>query len=94
MNSHGISTTMPTLRGLICITIFLAMTMAHGFVLAQQSGSSPDAWMSAPPASTGIHVGQRIPAFRAVDQTGRTQDFNSLRGPHGAAIVFSRSADW
>ena len=46
------------------------------------------------PFSTGPEVGQEIPAFRAVDQYGKMQDFNSIRGPKGAMIVFFRSADW
>ena len=61
---------------------------------AQPGGPQRDAWMTAPPTSTGIAVGQKIPAFRAPDQFGRMQDFNSIRGPKGAAIFFNRSADW
>jgi hypothetical protein len=43
---------------------------------------------------TGPAVGQRIPKFDAVDQTGRRQNFKTLRGPHGLALLFVRSADW
>jgi len=50
---------------------------------APKSGSQP-----------GPAVGQKIPFFRAPDQYGRMQDFNSLRGPNGAMIVFERSLDW
>jgi hypothetical protein len=46
------------------------------------------------PFSTGPEVGQQIPAFRALDQYGKMQDFNSIRGPTGAMVVFFRSADW
>jgi hypothetical protein len=46
------------------------------------------------PFSTGPEVGQQIPAFRALDQNGKMQDFNSIRGPKGAMVVFFRSADW
>lgn len=42
----------------------------------------------------GPAVGEKIPFFRAPDQYGRMQDFNSLRGPQGAMIVFERSLDW
>ncbi|MBI3934966.1 MAG: hypothetical protein HY316_09765 [Acidobacteria bacterium] len=58
------------------------------------SGSQENAWMQAPPASTGIAVGQKIPAFSLADQNGKTQDFNSIKGPNGAALYFMRSADW
>lgn len=44
--------------------------------------------------ATGPEVGQRIPYFRASDQNGNIQDFNSIRGTKGAMIVFVRSADW
>jgi hypothetical protein len=43
---------------------------------------------------TGPAIGQPIPAFEAIDQTGRRQTFESLRGPHGLALLFIRSADW
>ncbi len=43
---------------------------------------------------TGIRVGQKIPPFKAVDQNGKTRDFDSIKGPQGAAILFHRSADW
>lgn len=44
--------------------------------------------------NTGPEVGQKIPSFRAPDQIGKLQDFNTIRGPNGAMIVFVRSADW
>jgi hypothetical protein len=42
----------------------------------------------------GPPVGQRVPDVSAPDQTGRTQTLKSIMGPHGAMIVFFRSADW
>jgi hypothetical protein len=54
----------------------------------------PDAWKTAAAASTGLAVGNKIPPFQLRDQNGRLQDFNSIRGPKGAAIYFLRSADW
>ncbi len=45
-------------------------------------------------AQTGIEVGTKIPEFRAVDQNGKVWDFDALKGPKGAVLVFSRSADW
>jgi len=44
--------------------------------------------------STGPDLGQPIPPFYAVDQDGRRQTFETIRGPRGALIVFYRSADW
>jgi hypothetical protein len=43
---------------------------------------------------TGPDIGQTIPPFGAVDQDGRRQTFETIRGPRGAMIVFYRSADW
>jgi len=42
----------------------------------------------------GPGIGKHIPAFEALDQHGRPQTFESVRGPRGAVIVFIRSADW
>ena len=60
----------------------------------QQPAAAPEPWMNLPPTSTGLAIGDKIPSFRAPDQSGRIQDFNSIRGPKGAAIYFVRSADW
>ena len=43
---------------------------------------------------TGRAVGSKIPTFEAVDQNGKRQTFESLRGPKGLALLFVRSADW
>ena len=43
---------------------------------------------------TGPEVGQKIPAFSAMDQTGRIRNFDSLRGPNGLVLFFNRSVDW
>jgi len=43
---------------------------------------------------TGPAVGARIPAISALDHTGKTQTFDSLRGPNGLVLEFVRSADW
>ena len=43
---------------------------------------------------TGPALGEKIPAFRAVDQNGQAWDFDSIKGPKGALLLFYRSADW
>jgi hypothetical protein len=43
---------------------------------------------------TGPEVGQRVPAFSAIDQDGRTQTLKSIMGTKGAILVFFRPADW
>jgi hypothetical protein len=76
-------------------TLGLAICLLFPPVLAAQLNAegSPVAAATAPLA-TGPEVGQKIPSFRAPDQHGKAQDFNSIRGPKGAMIVFFRSADW
>lgn len=73
-----------TLSGKAVVVLTLLSLMApflHG--QTPKSGFQP-----------GPAVGEKIPSFRAPDQYGRMQDFNSLRGPKGAMIVFERSLDW
>ena len=43
---------------------------------------------------TGPAVGAPIPQFSAVDQNGRRQAFETLRGSKGLVLMFVRSADW
>jgi len=43
---------------------------------------------------TGPEVGTKIPTFRLIDQHGREQTLETLRGPNGLVLAFVRSADW
>jgi hypothetical protein len=53
-------------------------------------------FMVAPVASfdPGPRVGERLPAFQAVDQDGHVRDLASLKGRKGLALLIHRSADW
>jgi cytochrome oxidase Cu insertion factor (SCO1/SenC/PrrC family) len=42
----------------------------------------------------GPQVGDRIADFRLQDQNGKVWTRDSLMGPNGLMLVFSRSADW
>jgi hypothetical protein len=42
----------------------------------------------------GPQVGERVPDFGLIDQTGRTRNLQSILGSRGAMLVFIRSADW
>lgn len=42
----------------------------------------------------GPQVGEAVPDFELVDQTGRARTLASILGPNGALLVFSRSAVW
>lgn len=45
-------------------------------------------------ATLGPQPGSAVPGFSAPDQTGRVHTLQSVLGPKGALLVFSRSADW
>lgn len=42
----------------------------------------------------GPQVGERVPDFELVDQTGTKRTLQSIMGRRGAMLVFVRSADW
>jgi cytochrome oxidase Cu insertion factor (SCO1/SenC/PrrC family) len=42
----------------------------------------------------GPQVGSRVPDFTLSDQHGQRRSLQSLMGPKGLMLVFSRSADW
>ncbi len=42
----------------------------------------------------GPQVGESVPDFQLVDQTGKSQTLQSIMGRRGAMLVFVRSADW
>jgi len=46
------------------------------------------------PPGSNFRVGDKIPEFAGVDQFGKKQDFDSLKGPQGLVLLFFRSADW
>lgn len=45
-------------------------------------------------SEVGLHAGQKAPDFSAMDQFGKTQTLETLRGPKGTVLLFYRSADW
>lgn len=63
--------------------------LAGGVFVAAQSKHTP-----VDVAKLGPQVGDRVPDFRLVDQTGRVQTLRSIAGPKGTMLLFYRSADW
>ena len=71
-----------------------------------QSGPSRRGWLASLVASTllmcalgsalaaGPDVGEKVPTFEAIDQSGDSRDFDSLAGERGLLLLFFRSADW
>ena len=74
-------------RSLILVVIFVTGMSVFARQTAQQF--DPNANLK-----TGPAVGEKIPAFTAIDQTGKMQDFDSLKGPQGLVLFFNRSVDW
>ena len=46
------------------------------------------------PSELGPQVGETVPDFTLMDHRGETRTLESLYGPRGLMLVFSRSADW
>ena len=70
----------------------LSLTLALAF------GAAAAASAQAPPLPEvdrlGPLAGETVPPFSLVDQHGEARDLQSLMGPNGLMLVFSRSADW
>ena len=61
----------------------------------QQRQKSFDPWDPTDAGmKTGPAVGETIPHFSAMDQSGRLVRFQDVKGQKGAVILFHRSADW
>ena len=45
-------------------------------------------------STLGPQVGERVPDFTLLDQTGQSRTLQSVMGATGAMLVFVRSADW
>jgi peroxiredoxin len=65
--------------------LVLAMTLSPH---AQGSRNSIDL------SKLGPQVGERVPDFKLIDQTGTERTLQSIMGRRGAMLVFVRSADW
>ena len=70
---------------------FLVLCLVASPFIAQSQQPEFDANAN---LKTGPEVGQKIPAFSAVDQTGKIRNFDSLTGPKGLVLFFNRSVDW
>ena len=68
------------------------MLLASLLLIAAQTQAAPP--QRPDPEELGPQAGQRLPAFEARDQSGRSRNFASLSGPKGLVLVFFRSADW
>lgn len=56
--------------------------------IVAQGGDNPQA------PGAQLKIGSKSPEVSGVDQFGKRQTFNSLKGPDGLVLLFFRSADW
>lgn len=70
--------------------VFVTILMALFVSLVQTQGTRTRIDVS----KLGPQVGERVPDFQLIDQTGKSQTLQSIMGRRGAMLVFIRSADW
>ena len=74
------------------------MMRFSSFTLAGIVLMTAPAWAQQPQkidvSRLGPQVGQVVPGFRLQDAQGKVWTRESIMGPRGAMLVFSRSADW
>ena len=70
------------------VTLCAVLALATASAAAAQAPALPDV------DGIGPRVGEVVPSFSLTDQTGAARDLDSLMGPAGLMLVFSRSADW
>jgi hypothetical protein len=75
-----------TMRSLSCVLALLMFATPPS--LAQQVPQKIDV------SRLGPQAGQVVPDFRLQDAQGKVWTRDSVMGPKGAMLVFSRSADW
>jgi hypothetical protein len=69
-------------------TLAVSLAVGFGVLVGAQNSPLPEV------DRFGPQVGEMVPGFSLVDQTGQTRSLPSIMGPNGAMLVFSRSADW
>jgi cell envelope opacity-associated protein A len=75
------------MNGLRALGLLFAMAIISSPALAQATGSGDL-------PGSNLKAGQKIPELSATDQFGKSQNFDSLKGPNGFVLLFFRSADW
>ena len=80
---------------MLCPKSLIALAMSAALTIGAAAQTKPAQKTSTESKlATGPAVGRKIPPFEAVDQNGKRQTFESLKGPNGLLLLFHRSADW
>ncbi len=72
----------------------LLLMMSAPLSWGQERAELIPLWKNDRNVTTGPEVGDKIPDFQAVDRSGKSRDFDSLKGPEGLVFLVVRSADW
>ena len=80
----------PNMR-LLKVIVPAVLVAVSSFASAQALQSSPT---KIDVSKLGPQVGEQVPDFLLVDQTGQRRTLQSVLGPNGGMLVFVRSADW
>ena len=71
-------------------TVIMALAAVPRAVDLQQAVPA----MTVDVSTLGPQTGQQVPDFALPDQRGARRTLDSLMGPKGLVLVFSRSVDW
>jgi len=82
----------------VCVKRLVGLFVVVLFTATLAASQEPEGFDRPDPSddnvTTGPAVGEEIPGFQAVDQNGTLLDFETIKGPRGALLLFYRSADW
>ncbi len=78
------------LAGILALVVLMSVAFAGRLGAQASKKEAPPA----APVGTGPEIGEKIPSFAALDEDGKEQTFESLRGPKGLLLLIHRSADW
>jgi hypothetical protein len=77
-----------------CVNRYLSAATVAALLSVAAVGSAQQPAPAVDTAKLGPQIGTVVPALSGTDQFGKAQTLESLSGPKGLMLVFSRSADW
>ena len=86
-------------RSIVVVLVTILAALGSGTTPVLASGQArPERRQETPlridVSKLGPQVGERVPNFTLQDQSGKAWTLQSIMGPHGAMLVFYRSAGW
>ncbi|MBK48999.1 MAG: hypothetical protein CL487_04970 [Acidobacteria bacterium] len=77
--------------GIVNRTLVITLVLIGCLGLSKMVWAQPNTF---DPSELGPQVAETVPDFTLLDHRGETRTLESLYGPRGLMLVFSRSADW